>query len=58
MAKGYWKPPLKRGIPYDEVNSGLQKMIRRSKEREALIVAQEMFDTGSFHSLSDEAVVR
>ncbi len=49
MAKGYWKPQLKSGTPYDEVNSGLQKMIRRSKEREALILAQEMFD-GGFHA--------
>lgn len=49
MAKGYWKPQLKSGTPYDEVNSGLQKMIRRGKEREALILAQEMFDSG-FHA--------
>ncbi len=43
MAKGYWKPQLKSGTPYDEINSGLQKMIRRRKEREALVLAQEMF---------------
>jgi MgsA AAA+ ATPase C terminal len=49
MAKGNWKPQLKSGTPYDEVNSGLQKMIRRGKEREALILAQEMFDSG-FHA--------
>jgi len=49
MAKGTWKPQLKSGTPYDEVNSGLQKMIRRGKEREALILAQEMFDSG-FHA--------
>jgi len=33
-------------LPYDEVISGLQKMIRRSKEREALVLAQELFDSG------------
>lgn len=49
MAKGYWKPQLESGTPYDEVNSGLQKMIRRRKEREALVLAQEMFDSG-FHA--------
>ncbi|MFZ1031793.1 MAG: hypothetical protein WAN72_07365 [Candidatus Acidiferrales bacterium] len=49
MAKSSWKPQLKSGTPYDEVNSGLQKMIRRGKEREALILAQEMFDSG-FHA--------
>jgi replication-associated recombination protein RarA len=49
MKKGYWKPQLQSGTAYDEVNSGLQKMIRRGKEREALILAQEMFDSG-FHS--------
>lgn len=49
MAKGNWKPQLKSGTPFDEVNSGLQKMIRRGKEREALILAQEMFDSG-FHA--------
>jgi hypothetical protein len=49
MTKGNWKPQLKSGTPYDEVNSGLQKMIRRGKEREALILAQEMFDSG-FHA--------
>jgi hypothetical protein len=49
MTKGNWKPQLKSGTAYDEVNSGLQKMIRRGKEREALILAQEMFDSG-FHA--------
>jgi replication-associated recombination protein RarA len=46
MTKSGWKPQLKSGVPYDEVISGLQKMIRRGKEREALILAQEMFDSG------------
>src|SRR5712692_5617960 len=46
MAQGNWKPQLKSGTLYDEVISGLQKMIRRGKEREALILAQEMFDNG------------
>jgi replication-associated recombination protein RarA len=46
MGKGGWKPQLKSGVPYDEVISGLQKMIRRGKEREALILAQELFDNG------------
>jgi hypothetical protein len=48
MVKGGWKPQLKSGVPYDEVISGLQKLIRRGKEREALILAQELFDNG-FH---------
>jgi len=46
MTKSGWKPQLKSRVPYDEVISGLQKMIRRGKEREALILAQEMFDNG------------
>jgi replication-associated recombination protein RarA len=46
MATGNWKPQLKSGVPYDQVISGLQKMIRRGKEREALILAQELFDNG------------
>jgi hypothetical protein len=49
VPKSYWRPQLKSGAAYDEVNSGLQKMIRRGKEREALILAQEMFDSG-FHA--------
>lgn len=46
MAKGAWKPQLRSGVPYDEVISGLQKTIRRGMEREALVLAQEMFDSG------------
>ncbi len=46
MAKGAWKPQLRSGVPYDEVISGLQKTIRRGMEREALVLAQEMFDNG------------
>lgn len=49
MAKGSWRPQLKSGVPFDEVISGLQKMIRRGMEREALILAQELFDNG-FHA--------
>ena len=49
MAKGNWKPQLKSGTPFDEIISGLQKMIRRGREREALILAQELFDNG-FHA--------
>ena len=44
-----WPPyelRTKTELPYDEVISGLQKMIRRSKEREALVLAQELFDSG------------
>ena len=48
MTKAGWKPQLKSGTAYDEVISGLQKMIRRDKEREALVLAQELFDNG-FH---------
>jgi hypothetical protein len=46
MARSSWKPQLKSGTEFSEVLSGLQKMIRRNKEREALILAQEMFDSG------------
>lgn len=49
MAKGNWKPQLKSGTAFDEAISGLQKMLRRGKEREALIIAQELFDNG-FHA--------
>jgi hypothetical protein len=54
MTKGNWKPQLKSGTAYDEVNSGLQKMIRRGKEREALILAQEMLPvrTSAWRTLS------
>lgn len=43
---GGWKPQLKTGTPFDECFSALQKSIRRGMEREALIVAQELFDSG------------
>src|SRR6266852_9861628 len=47
MAKGGgWKPELKSGTPWDECLSALQKTIRRGMEREALVVAQELFDSG------------
>jgi replication-associated recombination protein RarA len=46
MTRSSWKPQLKSGTDFSEVLSGLQKMIRRNKEREALILAQEMFDSG------------
>jgi len=49
MAKGNWKPQLKSGVAWDECLSGLQKMLRRGAEREALILAQEMFDN-NFHA--------
>lgn len=49
MAKGSWRPQLKSGVAFDEVISGIQKTIRRGMEREALILAQEMFDSG-YHS--------
>ena len=45
MDRGYYKLETKSGLPYDEVISGLQKMIRRGKEREALVLAQELFDS-------------
>ncbi len=48
MTKSGWKPQLKSGAEFSEVLSGLQKMIRRGKEREALILAQEMFNN-EFH---------
>jgi hypothetical protein len=46
MAKNTFRPQLKSGLDFFEVLSGLQKMIRRSKEREALIMAQELCDNG------------
>lgn len=46
MAKSSWRPQLQSGSEYSEVVSGLQKMIRRNKEREALVLAHEMFDSG------------
>ena len=46
MAKSGWRPQLKSGVPYDEVLSGIQKLIRRGREREALILVQEMVDSG------------
>jgi putative ATPase len=49
MARNSWRPQLKSGAECSEVLSGLQKMIRRNKEREALVLAQEMFDSG-FHA--------
>jgi MgsA AAA+ ATPase C terminal len=49
MAKGSWRPQLKSGVAFDEVISGIQKTIRRGMEREALILAHEMFDSG-YHS--------
>ena len=49
MARNSFKPQLKSGTDFSEVMSGLQKMIRRNKEREALVLAQEMFDSG-FHA--------
>ncbi|MFB3921987.1 MAG: hypothetical protein ACE145_09705 [Terriglobia bacterium] len=39
-----YKPQLKDGTPYDQVVSGLQKMIRRGKEREALVLGQTLFE--------------
>jgi replication-associated recombination protein RarA len=42
---GPYEIRTKTGLPYDEVISGLQKMIRRGKEREALVLAQELFDS-------------
>jgi putative ATPase len=56
MAKGNWKPQLKSGAAYDEVISGLQKMIRRSEERAALILAQELFDNG-FHAAAARRIL-
>ena len=46
MAKGAWRPQLKSGAEFSEVLSGIQKMIRRGMEREALVLAQEMFENG------------
>jgi len=39
-----YKPQLKDGVPYDQVVSALQKMIRRGKEREALVLGQTLFE--------------
>ena len=47
MTKGSWKPQMKSGVARDECVSALQKMLRSSKEHEALVIAQELFDNGS-----------
>jgi hypothetical protein len=36
----------KNHLPYDEVISGIQKMIRRGKEKEALLLAYELTASG------------
>ena len=41
-----FKPRTLSGVPYDECVSGLQKMIRRGKEKEALILMQELCSSG------------
>jgi len=41
-----FKPRTLSGVPYDECISGLQKMIRRGKEKEALILMQELCSSG------------
>jgi len=41
-----FKPKTLSGVPYDECISGLQKMIRRGKEKEALILMQELCSSG------------
>ena len=43
---------LEDGTPYDEVNSGLQKMVRRGREREALVLALGLYDSGYGLALS------
>ena len=43
---------LKDGTPYDEVNSGLQKMVRRGREREALVLALGLYDSAYGLALS------
>jgi len=39
-----YKPQLKNGLPYDQVVSALQKMVRRGREREALVLGQTLFE--------------
>jgi hypothetical protein len=41
-----YKPKTLSGVPYDECISGLQKMIRRGKEKEALVLMQELCSSG------------
>jgi len=43
---GPFKPRTLSGVPYDECISGLQKMIRRGKEEEALMLMQELCSSG------------
>ena len=43
---GPFHPKTNCGVPYDELISGIQKMIRRGKEKEALVLAQELFASG------------
>lgn len=49
MAKGLWKPQMKSGTDFAEIMSGLQKTIRRGMEREALVLAWEMFES-NYHA--------
>jgi replication-associated recombination protein RarA len=39
-----YKPQLKEGVPYDQVVSALQKMVRRGMEREALVLGETLFE--------------
>jgi hypothetical protein len=41
-----FRPKTLSGVPYDECISGVQKMIRRGKEKEALILMQELCSSG------------
>jgi hypothetical protein len=41
-----YKPKTLSGVPYDECIWGIQKMIRRGKEKEALILAHELCASG------------
>lgn len=41
-----FKPKTLSSVPYDECISGIQKMIRRGKEKEALILAHELCASG------------
>ncbi len=56
-SEGEYVITLQDGTPYLEVVSGLQKMVRRGKEREALTFALSLFDSGFGLALAKRLVM-
>lgn len=57
MPKAGWRPQLDSGAAFDEVISGIQKTIRRGMEREALILAQEMFNNNFYGAVARRLMI-